>query len=99
MNRAFVALLLGLVACNYDVGECWVPGDETSGAGGGIINPTGAGGFGAVPRQPQIVGDSWDLCSSQTVECMVMWRAGSSACRGSEASCTTNYQGQHASLE
>ncbi|WP_437965334.1 hypothetical protein WMF04_37720 [Sorangium sp. So ce260] len=101
MNRAFAVLLLGLLACNYDVGECWVPGDEPSGAGGGIINPTGAGGFGNVPREPQSIDGSWDLCSSQTVECTVTWKADSSACReqGAASSCTTVYQGQHASLE
>lgn len=90
------------MGCNYDVGECWLPGEETSGAGGGIINPTGAGGFGSVPLRPQgIDGESYDLCASQTVTCTVTWKADSSVCqgRGSAGSCTTLYQGQHTSLD
>ncbi len=42
-----------LTACNYDEGECWRR-DENGNVGvGGSIVPTGAGGFGDVPPQPQ----------------------------------------------
>jgi len=106
MKRAFAVLLVGLfaglIACNYDVGECWLPGDETSGAGGGVIYPTGGGGFGNVPWRPQSTdGDyaSYDLCASQTVTCTVTWKADSSTCGGSATTCTTLYQGNHASLD
>lgn len=46
---------LNVMACNYTEGECY-PRDqviETGGVGGGPIIPTGVGGFGNVPRQPQ----------------------------------------------
>jgi hypothetical protein len=39
-------------------------------------------------------------CSSQTVECTVTWKSGSTVCKGqgTASSCTTLYQGQHATL-
>jgi hypothetical protein len=45
-------------ACNYTDGECWYYGQGTEsagvGPGGGVIIPTGAGGYGeAPPKQPQ----------------------------------------------
>jgi hypothetical protein len=45
-------------ACNYTDGECWYYGEGTEsagvGPGGGVIIPTGAGGYGeAPPKQPQ----------------------------------------------
>jgi hypothetical protein len=61
-NRLLVAaiILMGITACNYTVGECWPRGEgggtgsESVAAGGGIIIPTGVGGFGdAPPKQPQ----------------------------------------------
>jgi hypothetical protein len=65
-----------------------------------VITPTGAGGFGDVPPKPQ---DTWapsEPCSSQTVECTVTWKSGSTACkeRQTASSCTTLYQGQHATV-
>jgi hypothetical protein len=48
-------VVLALAACNYTDGECF-PRDqlyETSGAGGGVIVPTGVGGYGHVPFEPQ----------------------------------------------
>jgi hypothetical protein len=43
----WVLLFLGFVACNYDVGECYVRGQEGDGAGGSIITqPSGAGALG-----------------------------------------------------
>lgn len=54
MRKVFAILLLGLVACNYDMGECWVRGEETSGAGAGSIIPTtGSGDFDDAPPERQ----------------------------------------------
>lgn len=54
MNKAFAAPLLSLAACNYDVGECWVRGEGSDGAGGGLIIPaTTSGDFGDAPPEPQ----------------------------------------------
>jgi hypothetical protein len=54
MKRRFVLLVLGLTGCNFDMGECYVRGDGTEGAGGSIITPTGGdGAFGFVPARPQ----------------------------------------------
>jgi hypothetical protein len=52
-----IAALVPLMfaACNYTDGECF-PRDqlyETAGAGGGVIVPTGVGGYGDVPKEPQ----------------------------------------------
>jgi hypothetical protein len=102
MSKLFVVLCFGLAACNYDVGECYVRGHGNEGAGGSIITPTGGvGGFGHVPLEPQNhTGFDGDPCS-QTVECTVAWTAGSAACnnQGAAGSCTTLYQGEHASLD
>ncbi|WP_437993704.1 hypothetical protein [Sorangium sp. So ce145] len=105
MSRLIVLLVLGLTGCNFDMGECYVRGHGTEGAGGGIITPTGGvGGFGYVPLQPQNhTGYDEDPCSggSQLAECTVTWKAGSTQCKnwGETGPCTSLYQGQHASLD
>lgn len=100
MKRWLALLGFGLAACNYDVGECYLRNEGGEG-GGGIVLPTGVGGFGDVPREPQNSGDSWDAdpCSS-LAECTVTWRAGSSVCNmhGESGKCTTLHQGEHTSL-
>jgi hypothetical protein len=55
------AVVLGsFAACNYTDGECFPREElyETSGAGGGVIVPTGVGGFGAVPYETQDATDT-----------------------------------------
>jgi hypothetical protein len=105
MKRRIVLLVLGLTGCNFDMGECYVRGHGTEGAGGGIITPTGGvGGFGYVPLEPQNhTGYDEDPCSggSQLAECTVTWKAGSTQCKnwGEAGACTSLYQGQHASLD
>lgn len=100
MKKVLTVVSLGLAACNYDAGECWVRGEGLEGAGGGIIAPPGAGGFGDVPPQPQSATDAANPCSSQTAECVVTWAADSDVCkgRGTTSSCTTLYQCPHATL-
>jgi hypothetical protein len=91
---------IGVGACNYDVGECYVRGEEGDGVGGSIL-PTGVGGYGdAPPREPQNAGDSWNPCSA-LAECTVTWKPGSDVCneKGTTSSCTTLYQGHHTSLD
>lgn len=64
--RTFVLALIGFchVACNYDDGQCYVRGQGGSAgvgaaAGGGVIIPAGAGGFGDSPKpKPQGSDDS-----------------------------------------
>jgi hypothetical protein len=93
-------LFIGVGACNYDVGECYVRGEEGDGVGGSIL-PTGVGGYGdAPPREPQNAGDSWNPCSA-LAECTITWKAGSDVCneKGTTSSCTTLYQGHHTSLD
>jgi hypothetical protein len=99
MNKSFAILFLGLTACNYDAGECYVRGEEGDGVGGGVITPGGAGGFGAVPPEPQGAPSPADPCSA-TAECTVTWKAGSDHCKekGTAGTCTTLYQGAHTSL-
>lgn len=102
-NKAWVVLFLGLFACNVDVGECYVRGDEGGGergVGGGGTS-SGVGGFGDAPLKPQNSTDYWDPCSSQIVECTVTWKAGSDVCKsqGTSGTCTTAYQGAHSSLD
>lgn len=105
MKRRIVLLVLGLTGCNFDMGECYVRGDGKEGAGGSIITPTGGvGGFGYVPLQPQNhTGYDEDPCSggSELAECTVTWKADSVQCknRGEAGTCTTLYQGHHASLD
>src|SRR3712207_4829887 len=111
MNRAFAVLFVGFTACNTDVGECWLRSDGPDGdgdgtgdsSGSGIVSPsTGAGDYFRVPLEPQSATDSGgDLCSSQTAECTVTWKAGSDVCnsQGAAGSCTSMYQGKHASLD
>lgn len=101
MNKRFAVLLLGLPACNYDAGECYVLREEGEGVVGGVIISSGAGGFGDVPPEPQNAADQFDPCSTQTVECTVTWKADSDVCKDKSpaGNCTTLYQGQHASLE
>jgi hypothetical protein len=102
VNKLLAILVFGLTACNYDVGECWVRGQGADGAGGVIITQqTGVGGFGQVPLEPQDASDFADPCSSQTVQCTVTWKAGSAVCKesGAAASCTSVYQGEHATLD
>jgi hypothetical protein len=57
MKESLVVLVLGLAACNYDVGECYPrrEGSGNAGAGGGVVlpGPGGVGGFGNVPLEPQ----------------------------------------------
>lgn len=93
--------ILGLLACNYDVGECYVRGEQEPGVGGGLPAPTGSGGFGSVPLEPQSGVGDWDPCSNQLAECTVTWKAGSTVCQqqGVGGTCTTLYQGAHSSLE
>jgi hypothetical protein len=97
---AVLFLVLGIAACNYDVGECYVRGDD--GVGGSIIiTPTSVGSYGSLPPlETQNAGGYADPCSSQVVECTVTWTAGSEVCKeqGAAGSCTTLYQGQHGSL-
>lgn len=105
MSRRIVLLVLGLTGCNFDMGECYVRGDGTEGAGGSIITPTGGvGGFGYVPLQPQNhTGYDEDPCSggSQVAECTVTWKAGSIQCKnwGEAGACTSLYQGHHSTLD
>jgi hypothetical protein len=49
------ALTFGFAACNYTDGECYPrdPGGENAGVGGSVIIPTGVGGYGDVPPEPQ----------------------------------------------
>lgn len=65
-----------------------------------VITPTGAGSFRDVPPKSQDASDALEPCSSQTVECTVTWKSGSTVCKeqGTASSCTTLYQGQHATL-
>jgi hypothetical protein len=65
-----------------------------------VITPIGAGGLGDVPPKPQNATDPLEPCSSQTVECTVTWKPGSTVCKqqGTASSCTTLYQGAHATL-
>jgi hypothetical protein len=90
-----------LNACLRDVGECYVPNDDGQGGAGGSIVPGGAGGYGDVPRRPlDASGFGGDPCSTQTIECVVTWKPGSDVCKqqGTASSCTSLYQGSHASL-
>jgi hypothetical protein len=103
MKKKCLAVLflgIGIAACNYDVGECYVRGDD--GVGGSIIiTPTSVGSYGSEPPlEPQNAGGYGDPCSSQVVECTVTWAAGSDVCQqqGETGSCTNMYQGQHGSL-
>ena len=52
---AATGMVFLFAACNYTDGECFPVEQlyETSGAGGGVIIPTGVGGYGDVPKQPQ----------------------------------------------
>jgi hypothetical protein len=100
--KSFAVLVCGFVAaCNYDTGECYLRDEGGAGVGGSIITPTGAGGFGDVPPEPQDATDPADPCSSQTAECTVTWKSGSAVCKqqGTASSCTTLYQGAHATLD
>ena len=76
---AFTAAAIS--ACNYTVGECYPRGEgaghgsEGVGSGGGIIIPTGVGGFGeAPPKQPQDGTSPSIPCNSDETE---------NPCRGS----------------
>lgn len=53
-----VSVMLGVTACNYTDGQCYLREDVegSDGAGGGVIT-TGTGGFGDVPRKPLAAGD------------------------------------------
>ncbi len=53
-----VSLILGVTACNYTDGQCYLREDVegSDGAGGGVIAPP-AGGFGDVPPKPQGAGE------------------------------------------
>lgn len=61
--KKLAVLVCGLVAaCNYDTGECYLREEEGAGAGGHIV-PTGAGGFGDVPPEPQDTADPAAGCA------------------------------------
>jgi hypothetical protein len=100
VKKMLCALILGLVACNYDVGECWVRKQGKEGAGAGAISTPGDGDFGDVPLRPQDYTDSGDPCTG-TVECTVHWKLGSSGCtgQGNSSGCTTKHQGQYNNLD
>lgn len=91
MNLARICLLVWvcglLAACNYDTGECWVKGEDGSGAGP-IVTPIGAGGgFGDAPQEP-LASDDWDPCSSgNSIECLVTWK---STCDSQATNCEPN---------
>lgn len=98
--RTFALLACGFVAaCNYDTGECYLRGQDGAGVGGGAITPTGAGGFGDVPPEPQGAPAPVDPCL-QKAECTVTWKADSDVCkgRGTTGTCTSYYQGNHSTL-
>jgi hypothetical protein len=64
--KKFALLVFGFVAaCNYDTGECYLRDEGGAGVGGNIITPTGAGGFGDVPPEPQ------DATDPPPPECIV----------------------------
>lgn len=99
--KRLAVLVCGLVsACNYDTGECYPRHEGGEGVGGNVV-PTGGGGFGDVPPEPQDVSDPADPCSSQTARCTVTWKAGSGVCKeqGTTSTCTTSYQCAHATLD
>jgi hypothetical protein len=50
-----LATLSSATACNYTVGECYPRGqsDGSAGVGGGVLLPSGVGGYGDTPPQPQ----------------------------------------------
>ncbi len=98
MNKALAVLFLGLTACNYDAGECYLRAEGGQGAGGAIITPAGAGGFGDVPPEPQGATDPADPCSVQTAQCTVTWKADSDVCKNQGTTCTTLFQCEHATL-
>lgn len=99
---AFGFPVLGLLAaCNYDTGECYVRGQDGTGAGGAVITPPGSGGFGDVPPKPlDANGDLADPCS-QVAECTVTWKAGSDSCKdvGATGTCTSLHQGSYVTLD
>lgn len=99
MKRLGLLVCCLMVACNYDTGECFLRDEGGAGVGGSVIISSGAGGFGDVPPEPQGVPAPVDPCL-QTAECTVNWRAGSEVCKGkgTAATCTTLYQGHHATL-
>lgn len=73
--------LTAISACNYTVGDCYPRGEgagygsEGVGSGGGVIIPTGVGGFGeAPPKQPQSGTSQPLVCNSDETE---------NPCRGS----------------
>jgi hypothetical protein len=43
-TKAAAVLVSGLTACNFDMGECYLRGQGTDGAGGSIIIPSAATG-------------------------------------------------------
>lgn len=106
MSRAFSVFFVGLVACNYDVGECWLRSEDSTGAGtstdGDVLIPsTGAGDYYSVPLEPQSHTGLDEHPCVQLAECTVTWKAGSVACDkpGASGTCTTLYQGKHESLD
>jgi len=93
MMRTALAIIpifiLCFAACNYTDGECYLrdQGDESAGVGGSIIIPTGVGGYGDVPREPQdapgtsepalVCNDGEEVPAGAEVRCVV---PGSEAC-------------------
>lgn len=62
MRRVSVLICGFVAACNYDTGECYLR-DEGGQGSGGVIVPTGAGGFGDVPPEPQDAADPEAGCA------------------------------------
>jgi hypothetical protein len=100
MKKIAVLFCSFVAACNYDTGECYLRDEGGQGAGGGIIAPPGAGGFGDVPPEPQADTDSANPCGTQTAECTYTWKADSIVCKekGTQGTCTTRFQCVHATL-
>jgi len=69
-------VLPGVTACKLTVGECWPNGEGGGdGAGGSVIVPAGAGGFGNVPREPQ------DAADAPPAGCNIEEAGGTHRCR------------------
>lgn len=102
MKKVFAGLYLGLglIACNRDAGECPPEPDKAAGAGAGTSTPAGAQGSGDVPPGSRNAAAPSDPSRPQTAECTVTWKSCSDFCKqkGTSASCTTLYQGAHATL-
>lgn len=85
MNRLIVSGAVSLAACNVDVGECWLRGGGTDGAGGGIILSSAA--TGDWHQNGDDVGDS---ASEQMAGCVPVARCGEyfDVCQAKGRPCT-----------